>query len=259
MGQVPAPDPLDLARRLYNEQRYDEAIRVADEARQVPALAHPAAIVFARAHLERFRLLRDRQDLVDAREALKSIEASALNSRDRVELLIALGETLYFDDESTLDDRFSAAAEQFEVALAHAEVLEARARDLLFDWWAGALDRQAQQGPESARGSIYARVLTGAEAELARDPGAGSASYWLAAAARGTNDMARAVGAASAGWVRAGSLGERGLALRADLDRLMRQVILPERAREIATGADPRPTLILLEGQWTQFKEKWAR
>jgi tetratricopeptide (TPR) repeat protein len=259
MGQSSVPDPLELARRLYNEQRYEEAIRLADEARQTPALAHPAAIVFARAHLERFRLLRDREALSAAREALKTVDASGLNSRDRVELLIALGETLYLDDESTLDDRFSAAAEQFEVALAHAEVLDVQGRDLLFDWWAGALDRQAQQGPESARGSIYARILARAEAELERDPGAVSPSYWLAAAAGGTSDTARAVGAASAGWVRAGALGEPGLTLRADLDRLMRQVILPERARELATGADPRPTLVLLERQWTQFKEKWAR
>ena len=259
MGQVPGPDTLELARQLYNEQRYDEAIRLADEARQVPAVSDPAAIVSARAHLERFRLLRDPSDLAAAREALKGIAATPLNARDRVELLIALGETMYLDDESTLDDRYSAAAEQFEAALAHADVLDDRGRDLLFDWWAGALDRQAQQGPEAARVPIYARILDRAEAELARDPGALSPSYWLAAAARGINDTARAVGAAAAGWVRAGSLGERGLALRADLDRLMRQVILPERARDLATGADPRPTLILLEGQWTQFKEKWAR
>lgn len=259
MGQGTVSDPLELARQRYNEQQYEEAIGLAEGARQVPALAHPAAIIFARAHLERFRLLGDRDHLRAAREALKTVEVSALNSRDRVELLVALGQTLYLDDESTLDDRFSAAAEQFEVALAHADVLDVRGRDLLFDWWAGALDRQALQGPESARGAIYARILAGAEAELARGPDVVSASYWLAAAARGTDDTARAVGAAAAGWVRAASLGERGLTLRADLDRLMRQVILPDRARELATGADPRPTLILLEGQWTQFKEKWAR
>jgi hypothetical protein len=259
MGQGAVTDPLDQARQLYNQQRYEDAIRVAADARQVPALADPAAVVFARAHLERFRLLRNRQDLMAARDALKTVTASALTARDRVELLIALGEILFLDDESTLDDRFSAAAEQFEVALAHAEVLDVHGRDRLFDWWAGSLDRQAQQGPESARGGLYARVLDRAEAELARDPGAVSASYWIAAAAGGVDDTARAVGAASAGWVRAGSLGERGLALRADLDRLMRQVILPERARDLATGADPRPTLTLLERQWTQFKEKWAQ
>ena len=259
MAQAAGPDTLDLARRLYNEQRYEDAIRVAEEARQIPAVSPPAAIVFARAHLERFRLLRDRSSLMAAREALKAIEAGPLNARDRAELLIALGEAFYLDDEATLDDRFSAAAEQFEAALAYSDVLDDHSRDLLFDWWAGALDRQAQQGPEVVRVPIYARILERAEAELARDPGGVSPSYWLAAAARGTNDTTRAVGAAAAGWVRAGALGERGLALRADLDRLMRQVILPERARDLATGADPRPTLILLETQWSQFKEKWAR
>jgi hypothetical protein len=257
-GQAPLPDALEQARQLYNQQRYEDATQLADQARAVPALAHPAAVVFARAHLELFRLTPDRAHLAAARDALRGVDAAALNSRDRVELLIALGESLYLDDEHSLDDRFSAAAAQFWVALAHADVLDARGRDRLFDWWAGALDRQAQVGPEDERGSIYARILAGAEAELERDMGAASASYWLAAAARGAGDTARAVGAAVAGWIRAGSMVDRGTTLRADLDRLMQQVVLPERARELARGTDPRPTLVLLETQWRQFKEKWA-
>jgi hypothetical protein len=58
--------------------------------------------------------------------------------------------------------------------------------------------------------------------------------------------------------MRAATLGARGEALRVDLDRLVRQVILPERARELSTGTDPRPTLALLEGQWQEFTDKWA-
>ena len=43
MGQTRAPEAqLAQARRLYNEQRYADAIKIADEARQVAAIAAPA-------------------------------------------------------------------------------------------------------------------------------------------------------------------------------------------------------------------------
>jgi hypothetical protein len=258
-AQTPALDPLEQARRAYNEARYEEAIRLASEGRQTPARSAAATLIVARAHLEQFRKAYVREDLVAAREALRLIDAAALNPRERVELLIAFGLSLYLDDEHSLDDRFSAAAEQFEVALGRAEGLDAPSRDSLFDWWAGSLDRQAQQGPETERVALYERVLARAEAELRANAAAISASYWMAAAARGADDLPRAVGAAMAGWVRAGSLGERGFALRQDLDRLMLQVILPERARELVTDTDPRPTLTLLEVQWAQVKQKWTR
>ncbi len=259
-AQTPAPDVMEQARIAYNQQRYPDAIRLADEARQMPKFADVGSVVFARAHLERFRQSFDRDELVAAREALRGVDATTLVPRDRVEMLIALGQSLYLDDEHSLDDRFSAAAEQFEIALTQADLLDARGRDLLFDWWAGSLDRQAQQGPETDRLALYRRILERAEQELARHEESASATYWLAAAARGVNDLPRAVGAAMAGWIRAvAALGPRGADLQQDLDRLMMQVILPERARELATDADPRPTLALLEVQWAQLKQKWTK
>jgi hypothetical protein len=71
------------------------------------------------------------------------------------------------------------------------------------------------------------------------------------------NDLPRAWGAAGAAGVRAASLGQRGTALREDLDRLVSQVILPERAVQMAAGDDPKPTLALLESQWKEIKEQW--
>jgi hypothetical protein len=257
LGQSKPPDLLTQARHLYNQQQYDEAIRRAADAIALPALADPAAVVLARAHLERYRVTADVADLVAARDALKNVDASRLSPRDHVEYLIALGESLYLDDQAPLDDRYSAAAEEFELALRHAEPHDADARDRLFDWRALSVDRQAQQGPETERRPLYERVLRGAEAELARSPVALSAAYWLAASARGVDDLPRAVGAAVAGWVHAGSLGPRGAALREDLDRLMVQVILPERAQQLAFGVDPRPVLADLLRQWEQLKEKW--
>lgn len=258
MGQTRAPDAqLAQARRLYNEQRYDEAIKLAEEARRLPATAGPASIVFARAHLEQYRAGSEVATLEAARGALASLEVAALAPRDQVEFTIALGQLLYLDDQFTFDDRYGAAAEQFEVALGGAGLLDADSRDRLFDWWALSLDRQAQLGPESERRPAYERIVGRAERELARDAGALSASYWLAAGARGVNDLPRAWGAAVAAWVRAASLGARGAALREDLDRLVVQVILPERAMQMAAGDDPRPTLESLQAQWKTIKERW--
>jgi hypothetical protein len=253
----PIDAPLVQARQMYNEQRYDEAIKLAADARLVPALAPAASLVFARAHLERYRLVSEPAHLDAAREALKGIEATKLVPRDQVELSIALGYILYLDDQLPFDDRFSAAAEQFEVALGRADLLDEGSRDLLFDWWALSLDRQAQLGPEAERRPAYQRILTRAESEVARQPTAPSATYWLAAAARGIDDLPRAWGAAVAGWVRASSLGPRGAALRDDLDRLVIYVILPERASQLAAGGDAKPALASLEAQWAQIKDRW--
>ncbi len=259
MAQTRATDPLTQARDHYNGQRYDEAIKAAHDAQAVPALREAAAVVLARAHLERFRQNSERTDLDASRAVLKAIDVSVLNPRERVELLIALGTSLYYDDSYSLDDRNSAAAEQFEVALGGADLLDARNRDLLFDWWASALDQQAVQGDEAGRRVLYQRILTRAQSELAHDGSAVAATYWLAAASRGVNDLPRAMGAAIAGWIRAATLGTRGATLRADLDRLMRQVILPERAQELAVGADPHPVLTLLETQWQDVKAHWEQ
>lgn len=257
MAQTRPADQLTLARRLYNDQKYDEAITRATEAQLIQSLAPAANVVLARARLERFRRTEDLLDLKEARDALKRVDSVRLEPRDRVEYLIGLGESLYLDDQYPFDDRYSAASEAFDLALGLADALDAPSRDRLFDWWALALDRQAQLGPEAGRRPAYQRVLARAERELARDPSALSAAYWLAAAACGVDDVPRAWGAATAAWIHAGSNGPRGTALRDDLDRLVLQVILPERAKQLAAGADARPALSSLETQWTDIKARW--
>ncbi len=218
-------------------QRYSDAIRVggggAKNARRGPAgLGRPRAGAISSATGR--RSVASDLDLA-RRSAPQPSMAAALAPRDRVEFLIALGQSLYFDEAYSLDDRFSAAAEQFEVALATRRPARLEpSRDRLFEWWAGALDRQAQQGRECGAGARSTSAFSGAPKPNWRAmTSAASAAYWLAAAARGVDDLPRAMGAAVAGWVRAAALGARGDALRADLDRLMRQVILPERAREL--------------------------
>ncbi len=233
--------------------RYDLAIRAADEARQEPALANAATVVLARAHLERFRQTAEEADLVSARAALKDVEAAQLSPRDAVELIVGFGEAAYFDAQ------YGAAAEQFDLALAQADVLDADARDRLFEWWASMIDLQAQYGPEPDRQRLYGRLLDRAADELRRYERSGAAAYWLVVGARGTGDLERAWGAAQAAWMRAPLIGPRGATLRQDLDRLVTQAIIPERARQLATLGDARAAMTLLQAQWDEMRRKWGQ
>jgi len=71
-------------------------------------------------------------------------------------------------------------------------------------------------------------------------------------------DLERAWGAAVAGWVRARYLGERGKQLRLDLDTFVTQILLPEKARQQAAGADARPAHDVLQAQWDKVKRKYG-
>lgn len=248
-------DALTRARQAYNGAHYDAAITAAEEARRQPALANAAAVVLARAYLEQYRRSDNTADLAAARDAITKVDAAHLSARDRVELTLALGESLYFDD------RYGAAAEMFEVALPHMDSTAPSgpgSRELVLEWWAGALDRQAQLAPESARRALYARVLHRMEDELAHTESSPVAIYWLAAAAAGTDDGDRAWSAAQAGWVRAPHLGEAGTKLRADLDRLVRDVIIPVCANARMPEGIPALTADALRSAWEDFKTKWT-
>jgi hypothetical protein len=96
LGAAPQ-NPLIRARQLYNQQQYGEAIAAAREARGRADLADAAAVVLGRAHLERYRGASDAADLAAAREALVSVDTGRLIARDRLELLVGLGELLYFE------------------------------------------------------------------------------------------------------------------------------------------------------------------
>lgn len=247
------PTALARARDAYNAGRYDEAMALAADARAVPDTADAAAVVFARAHLERYRtgLALSETDLSSARDALKGVSTSTLTARDYEDYLIGLGESLYYEDH------FNAAAECFSIALTRDDGSEAGARDKLFDWWAGALDQQAQIGPEGDRKATYQAIVKRADAELALHDRSASAVYWLAAASRGADDLERAWGAAMEGWVRAPSIGPRGVTLRADLDRLVLLAIIPERARKLLPVGDVTQTVARLTGDWQTLKQRW--
>jgi hypothetical protein len=255
-AQMPVVGPLHQARVAYNEGRFDDAITAAEAAREVPGLANDAAVVLARARLERFR--SDRGELADlpaARALLKEVDPSRLAPGDHVEYLVGLGEALYLDEPP----QFGAAAEFFEIALARLDApADAASRELVFEWWAGALDRLAQFSPESDRRLVYDRLLAGAASERARDDTSPVAWYWLAVASRGHGDVERAWSQAVAAWIRTVDAGARGSRVRAELDLLVTEVILPERAVRLAPG-DARSAVPWLQAEWTEIKRRWAR
>lgn len=251
-GPVYGADPLSEARRLYNLGEYDAAERAAREAVRVPGAVDSARVVLGRVLLEQFRRSAAADDLSDARDALRMVNATALDARDRVELALGLAEAMF------LDDRFGVAAEMFDPLVDAASVLGPAARERVLDWWATAVDRHAQGRPQSERGALYRRVLDRMSDELMHDPGSTPASYWTAAAARGSGELERAWNAALAAWVRAPLARDRGVTLRGDLDRLVIHGIAPERAARLS----PRETKQALAGmlsEWESFKNAWSR
>jgi hypothetical protein len=243
------PAALAKARALYNTANYDGAIEAATAVRQQPQWADAAALVISRSYLERYRSRRESADLAAALETLSTIRAAALSARDQLDLLIGLGQSLY------LGESFGAAAELFDTALNRASMLTVRDRLLLLDWWATALDSEAQSRPVDRRPNVFVRIAARMEEELRQDPGNRVANYWLAAAARGTGDLERAWDTSIAAWVRA-SLSPESAALRADLDRLVTTALIPERIRQ-RPAREQADALIALRSEWDRIKQQW--
>jgi tetratricopeptide (TPR) repeat protein len=254
LGVAPtsAADPLAEARRLYNLGQYDTAVRYAREAMKVPATMESGRLVLGRIHLERFRRTADALDLTQAREALKGTNSESLEAKERVELTIGLAQCLF------LEERFGTASESFERALDSSSVLGAAAHEKVLDWWASALDRYALSRPRDSREALYARIVARMEKELATNSSSAAAAYWFAAALRGIGNLERAWYAASAGWVGASMGHDYGAALRADLDRLVLQGIIPERAAKLQPK-DPTQAISVMQTEWEAMKTAWSR
>jgi len=239
------------ARHLYNQTRYEDAIKAAASAQSDPATADEASLIIARANLERYRQSYDATHLTSAREALKAINAARLAARGRAEYLVGLGEWLF------LDDRYGAAAELFDAAMGHTSDVSLSGRDRVLDWWATAMDRYAQVTPQR-RSEIYQRIVDRMQDELRERPESNAGGYWLPAASRSMGDLDRAWQSAIAAWLRARVAPDQGGALRPDLDRLVETAIIPERARELAgPGHDPQDAADVMLEEWTQLKTAW--
>lgn len=249
IAQAAEPPELVRARSLYNSGSYDAAIDAATAARRDPKAEDAATLVLARAHLERFRTGKAPEDLVAARTALSAVRAASLSLRDQLDLLIGLGQTLY------LGESYGPAADVFDSALGPGSMLSASDRAKLLDWWATALDRQAQARASDQRAPIFARIVDRMQEELRSDPGSAIANYWLVVGARGAGDLDRAWDAATAGWVRA-TLGPGAADLRAELDRLVTTALIPERARTRPVR-EQTDAAGALRAEWEQVKNDW--
>jgi hypothetical protein len=239
------PPALAKARTLYNAGSYDEAIAQASEV-HVPEWLAAAQLVIARSRLDRYRRNSQDEDLVGGRQALATIANAALMPRDQVDFLIGLGQSLYFGDE------YGAAANLFDNALAQGFLLNRRDRLLLLDWWANAEDRAAQARSGDRRIN-FDRLRTRLLDEVRRDPENPVANYWLVVAARGAGDVEGAWDAALAAWIRSRLSEDGATKLRADLDRVMTQGIIPERSH-LQKDSDGGKAL---RDQWESFKEQW--
>lgn len=254
LGAAPAfaADPLGDARRLYNQKQFDAAERAAREAARVPASADAAKLVLGRIQLERYRHEPIPADLSGAISAFASVDARRLEPRERIELAIGLAEALY------LEDRFGASAALFDSVLDASQLLGGTAHERVLDWWATAVDRQAQLRPPSERTEMYQRISARMSDEISLDAGSTAAGYWLAAAARGLGDPDRALNEATAAWARASLAEDGGVALRGDLDRLVVQGILPDRLARLSVR-DHTQALAGMVGEWEAFKSSWSR
>jgi len=239
------PDPLARARTLYNQGDFAGALAAVEDVRAV-ARPDAADLISARAYLERFRESANVEDLTNARDRLRRLNADQLSPLERSELVIGLGETLFFDEAP------GAAAQLFDSVLERGDLPQA-ARERVIDWWASALDTDARPRSDFERQAIYQRIRERMRQELASNPGSGASAYWLAAAARGQGDLQAAWDAAQAAWVIAPLSADGGTALRGDVEQLVQLAIVPERARALAQPADS------LREEWARFKERWNR
>lgn len=243
-------EDLARARQLFNAGKFDLAIEAAELARKTPETADAAAIVLARAHLERYRQMGDPADLGAARAALGSANAEHLGTPDRAEYLIGLGGSLFLEDD------FGAAAEIFESAIEIAPAAGEEAREAVLDWYGSAMERWAAPFTTSRRADMLARLVRRMELEQAKNPGSRAASYWLAAGLRAQGETDRAWQAAIAAWVRAPLAGERADGLRADIDRLVREGLIPDRSNGAPEG-ERGARESALRAEWELLKQKW--
>jgi len=245
-------DQADLTRALtlYNARQFDQAIDAALAARKAPETQDAASVVLARALLERYRERVDPADLAAAREALGSVRTGMLDARGRLEYLLAIGQALFLEDE------FGAAANVFASGIEPGRDLDPVLGESLLDWWGSAIERQADSSEPDMRKALFGRLARQMAEQLSSRPGSAAAAYWVAAALRGTGDALAGWHAATAGWARARLAGERSAALRADLDKLVLQGIIPDRVRVLAASDRPAAEL-QLRAEWELIKERW--
>lgn len=179
-----AQGDLDAARRQYNAGLFDEAIASVASGRYPAKSAASAALVSARARLERFRRGGDAQDLAQARAALATLDPRELSARDAIEWQIGVGESLFLEGEP------GPASQMFASLLAPVRLLLTPGEfDKLLDWWAAATARFAETLPGAARVEQFERLQAALKLFVDGDTQSRATVYWSVVAARGAGDL----------------------------------------------------------------------
>src|SRR5688500_719931 len=241
---------LAKARASYNQQQFDEAIAAALAAQKVGATADAATVVLSRAYLERYRQRANPADLAAARAQLGTVRVANLDSREHVDFMMALGEALFFEDD------FGAGAALFASGIDIALAQGAATGEAMLDWWGSAIERQAELLERDQRAVVFGRMRDRMTRELARNPASAAAAYWSVVAARGAGDALGAWDAAIAAWVRGRLAGSRSAQLRADLDKLVLEGIIPDRIRALPQERRGQAESDL-RTEWAILKERW--
>ena len=241
---------LAKARTFYNQREFDAAIEAAAVAQKTPGTADAATVVLARAHLERYRERANPDDLSAARNALGTVRVSNLDPRDNVDFLTALGEALFFEDD------YGAAATLFESGIESAIAQGPQTGESMLEWWGSAMERHADTLEREPRLVSFGRLRDRMSRELSRNPGSAAAAYWFVVGTRGAGEPIEAWEAAIAGWVRARLAGPLSAKLRADLDKLVLEGIIPDRVRIVSPDRRAQ-TELDLKGEWTVVKARW--
>ena len=241
---------LAKARTAYNQQQFDDAIQAALTAQKVGATADAATVVLSRSYLERYRLRANPADLAAARAQLGTVRVTNLDARDHVDFMMALGEALFFEDD------FGAAAVMFESGIDAAFAQGTATGESMLDWWGSAVERQSEALERDQRAVVFGRMRDRMTRELAKNPGSAAAGYWSVVAIRGAGDAVGAWDAAIAGWVRARLAGGSSARLRADLDKLVLEGIIPDRVRLLAQDKRGQAESDL-RNEWAIVKERW--
>jgi tetratricopeptide (TPR) repeat protein len=250
-----AQSHLERARMLYNSGQFDEAIAAATTAGKSASAASSAALIIARARLERFRKSGDPEEFATARAELASLNPHNLGPQELIEWQIGIGTALFLENQP------GSAAEIFTTVLPSARArLPQPQFDRLLEWWGAAMSQLADTATGEARKHSYELLGSDARLELERNPLSAPATYWTVVALRGAGDLDRAWVAAVAGWVRAGEQPE-GRRLRADLDTFVTVTLIPERAQaRTGQSLDRAVTMAeigALKDEWRLLTARW--
>ena len=222
----PIPSPRHAASTTRDSTRRPSG-RLARR-RRFPRRADAARVVLGRIQLERYRQSSDPKDLAAARGSLRDVDAAPLDAARARRADRSASPRRSISRSSSARRRSSSSRCVERSALLGPVGARARARLVGDGARSAGADAAAAERP-----AIYARILARMTEEMRRDPGSAAAGYWLAAAARAGGDLDRAWHAASPAGCGRRSPDDRGAALRADLDRLVTQAIIPERAAKL--------------------------